>query len=305
MPYLTWMADVLRAAGLPVREVSGWKTRGHGSFATGGPLGVLAHHTAGPASGAYPSESVVVNGRPDLAGPLANLGLDRNGTWIVIAAGSAWHAGTGSISWCPKNQGNSYLIGVEAESVGTRDDWTPAQRANYPRGVAALLRYLRLPASRAIGHKEWAPGRKVDPAFWDMNAFRADVAHWLAAPTASTAREGFLDMLSDQEQAELLSRVRNLDFQLFAGEGGPDGRPGWRTWPGGTNETLTVVDLLRRNNVEVRALRAAVDALAAAVAHGSGGTVTADEIHAAVHDAIAQGLVEVDVVVRGQQAPAA
>lgn len=177
MPYLTWMADALRAGGLPVREIPGWQTRGHGAMST--VLGVLCHHTAGPASGAYPSERVVVNGRPGLDGPLANLGLDRNGTWVVVAAGVAWHAGTGSVAWCPANAGNAHLIGVEAESVGTRDDWTAAQRQNYPRGVAALLRHLNLPESRAIGHKEWARGRKIDPAFWDMAAFRAEVARHL------------------------------------------------------------------------------------------------------------------------------
>lgn len=174
-----WLADTLRKAGLPVRELPGWQTRGHGEMAQ--ILGVLAHHTAGPRTGNYPSENIVVNGRPDLAGPLANLGLARDGTWIIVAAGQAWHAGTGSVPWCPANTGNTHLLGVEAESCGVVDDWTDAQRGSYPRGAAALLSHLNLPASRAIGHKEWAPTRKVDPAFWDMNAFRADVARWQAA----------------------------------------------------------------------------------------------------------------------------
>lgn len=173
-----WLADVLRQAGLPVRELPGWKTRGHGEM--GQIFGVLAHHTAGPRTGNYPSEGVVVSGRPDLAGPLANLGLARDGTWIVVAAGQAWHAGSGSISWCPKDTGNTHLLGVEGESCGVVDDWTDAQRGSYPRGAAALLSHLGLPASRAIGHKEWAPTRKIDPAFWDMSVFRADVARWQA-----------------------------------------------------------------------------------------------------------------------------
>ena len=184
---LVELADILRGDGLPVREINGWKIRGHGSM--GDVYGVLCHHTAGPAVGNYPSETVVVQGRPGLQGPLANLGLARNGTWIVVAAGQAWHAGTGSAPWCPANTGNTHLIGVEAESCGIRDDWTDAQRGSYPRGVAALLRYYRLPAARAIGHKEWAPGRKVDPAFWDMAQFRAAVASWLtpAPPPAPPA----------------------------------------------------------------------------------------------------------------------
>lgn len=180
MAVMTDLAAILRGAGLPVREIPGWRTRGHGTM--GEILGVLVHHTAGPATGNYPSERVVVSGRPGLAGPLAQLGLARDGTWIVIAAGQAWHAGTGSASFVPRGRGNTHLIGVEAESTGVRDDWTVAQRAGYPRGVAAVLRAFGLGSYRAIGHKEWAPGRKIDPAFWDMNEFRAQVARAMRTP---------------------------------------------------------------------------------------------------------------------------
>lgn len=181
MADLLWMPDVLRTAGLPVREVPGWQTRGHGAM--GELLGVLCHHTAGPAAGNYPSERVVVDGRPGLEGPLCNLGLARDGTWIIVSNGQGWHAGTGRAPWCPTDQGNAHMIGVEAESTGLVDDWTPAQRESYPRGTAALLRHLGLGPDRAIGHKEWAPTRKIDPAFWDMTSFRADVARWMSQPS--------------------------------------------------------------------------------------------------------------------------
>jgi hypothetical protein len=254
MPMLTWMADVLRDAGLPVREIPGWKTRGHGAM--GQVLGVVCHHTAGSAKGLYPSENVVVNGRTGLAGPLCNLGLDRAGTWIIVAAGQGWHAGTGGVSWCPNN-GNARLIGVEAESVGNRDDWTPVQRANYPRGVAALLAHLRLGSYRAIGHKEWAPGRKPDPAFWDMTQFRADVARWMSNPSTKTppAQEDD-DMTPDQ--AERLKRVERgleLVLQQLLGPGATIAEPfpgearggGWETWRYGPNgkRRFTLVDYFR------------------------------------------------------------
>lgn len=206
---LLWLADVLRNAGLSVREIPGWESRGHGDI--GDILGVLLHHTAGPATGNYPSEQVVVNGRPDLEGPLANLGLARDGTWIVIAAGIAWHAGTGSIPWCPTDQGNQHLIGIEAESTGLgpspNGDWTAAQRDSYPRGVAALLKHLNLPATRTIGHKEWAPTRKIDPAFWDMDAFRAQVNTLMTEPPKPG---GVLMALSEAEQLEILTSIRAL-----------------------------------------------------------------------------------------------
>lgn len=250
--YLTWLADVLRSAGLGVREIPGWQTRGHGGFAdrgVGGVLGVLCHHTAGPAAGLYPSEKVVVEGRPGLAGPLCNLGLDRAGTWIVVAAGQAWHAGSGSLPWCPAGQGNSRLIGVEAESTGTtapNGDWTPAQRQSYPRGVAALLAHLQLSPSRAAGHKEWAPGRKIDPAFLDMDQFRADVAHWMTAPARPTATQQE-EPMTPEDRAYFDQRFTDL-WSLWNVR--KDDRGVWR------DRLTDLWDELRANHADVTALHA-------------------------------------------------
>ena len=169
----TWLASVLRQAGLPVEEVPGWESRGHGDM--GDVRGVLCHHTAGPAHGDHPSLDVVVKGRPDLQGPLAQLFLARSGTWYVVAAGKAWHAGAGS--WHGMTDGNGHLVGVEAENMGTAaDPWPAEQMDSYARGVAAILAHVHASADWAAGHKEYAlpPGRKTDPSF-DMAAFRAKV----------------------------------------------------------------------------------------------------------------------------------
>ena len=177
---LTNLADILRGAGLKVVEVPGWQTRGHGQMA--GVRGVLWHHTATAASAAgdYPSQNIVTNGRSDLPGPLANLGLGRSGTWYVIAAGLAYHAGTGSHPAVGTNNGNSYLIGIEAEHPGTPGHpWPAVQLDSYRRGTAALLKAFGLGSDRCIGHKEWAPNRKIDPYGLDMNAERRYVAEYL------------------------------------------------------------------------------------------------------------------------------
>src|SRR5215468_10742051 len=79
---LTWLAQVLRDAGLKVAEQPGWQDRGRGDV--GETLGVICHHTAGGKDGNMPSLGVLINGRPDLAGPLAQLGLGRDGTFYVI-----------------------------------------------------------------------------------------------------------------------------------------------------------------------------------------------------------------------------
>lgn len=177
---LTNLAGILRGAGLKVVEVPGWKTRGHGQMA--GVRGVLWHHTAtsARAAGDYPSQNIVTNGRSDLPGPLANLGLGRSGTWYVIAAGLAYHAGTGSHPAVGTNNGNHYLIGIEAEHPGTPGHpWPAAQIDSYRRGTAALLKAFGLGSDRLIGHREWAPNRKIDPYGLDMNAERRCVAEYL------------------------------------------------------------------------------------------------------------------------------
>lgn len=203
---LTWMPAVLRAAGLKVEEVGDWRNHGHGNVSD--IRGVLLHHTAGPASGNYPSQGVVTNGRTGLPGPLCNLGLARDGTWKIIAAGLGYHAGAGYVSWCGRDNGNNHLIGVEAESTG-RGDWTSAQLEAYPRGVAALLRHLGLGPDRALAHKEWAPGRKIDPAGWpgDMAEFRSSVAEWMAG---KTPEEGFLMALAEWKQDRMFDWMSEL-----------------------------------------------------------------------------------------------
>ncbi|CAF2540843.1 unnamed protein product [Rotaria sp. Silwood2] len=172
---LTDLADILRKAGLNVVEETGWKTRGHGVMAS--VKGILVHHTAGPATGEFPSRAVVRDGRSDLPGPLSQLGLGRSGTWYVIAAGRSYHAGA---TIDDSVFGNSNAIGIEAEASGTPVDnaghrhWSEVQWQSYVRGVKALQAAYGIPTSRVLGHKEAAvpAGRKPDPNF-SMTEFRA------------------------------------------------------------------------------------------------------------------------------------
>ena len=166
---LSWLPEVLRSAGLKVAEQPGWLTRGSDM---GTVRGIICHHTAGPRSGNMPSLRIITEGRSDLPGPLAQLGLGRDGTFYVISAGRANHAGRGN--WKNVTTGNSSFIGIEAENSGTADDqWPEVQMDAYARGVAAIFKKLGLDAEMCCGHKEYAlpPGRKPDPRF-DMNAFR-------------------------------------------------------------------------------------------------------------------------------------
>ena len=177
---LVWLEPVLLGAGLKVAPTPGWKSRGRGDM--GVIKGVICHHTAGPKQGNMPSLGIVTNGRPDLPGPLAQLGLGRDGAFYLISAGRANHAGRGT--WAEVSSGNTNFIGIEAENTGLPDDvWPQAQVEAYARGVAAILRYAGLTHDSCCGHREYAlpKGRKSDPSF-DMDAFRGQIAGHLAAP---------------------------------------------------------------------------------------------------------------------------
>lgn len=168
------LADVLRGAGLAVVETPGWQTRDHGPLS--GVKTIVCHHTAGPATGEYPSLAVVRDGRPGLAGPLAQLGLGRSGTWYCISAGKAWHAG----EVLKSDYGNDWSIGIEAEATGrggVDTDWPDVQMQSYAAGCRALIDHYGLDSARVLGHKEVCspPGRKSDPNF-DMPGFRRRIA---------------------------------------------------------------------------------------------------------------------------------
>ena len=170
---LTWLPEVLRGAGLKVAETEGWTTRGRSEI--GRVRGVMLHHTGTAAPGNMPTLSILKQGRSGLPGPLCNLGLGRDGTYYVVAAGRANHAGAGV--WRTITTGNSSFIGIEAENAGhAEQDWPDVQLDAYRRGVAALLRRIGAPPEMCCAHGEYArpAGRKHDPRF-DMEIFRKSV----------------------------------------------------------------------------------------------------------------------------------
>lgn len=185
-----WIADVLRAEGVDLVEYPGWQNRGHGDFKD--IRGVMVHHTGSDNATA----ASIANGRPDLAGPLAQLHIARNGTVTVVAVGVAWHAGVGMYPWLPTNMGNWHMIGIECANSGTsptaphRTNWPDAQYFALVNCCAAINRRLSQTSARTIGHKEYA-GRaqgKWDPGAIDMDILRADIqarigTEWGTAPT--------------------------------------------------------------------------------------------------------------------------
>jgi len=213
---LTWLPEVLKNAGLKVALVPGWQNRGRGDV--GSIFGVICHHTGTAKNGNMPSLDTLINGRSDLPGPLSQLGLGRDGTFYILAAGKCNHAGEGK--WKGKTLGNTNFIGIEAENGGNKNDsWPDVQMDAYYRGVAAILKYVGRGADYCCGHKEYAlpPGRKPDPLF-DMDDFRLNVAAFMdgsgPAPrlipaiessgnTRPTLRRGATGALVKQVQAKI------------------------------------------------------------------------------------------------------
>lgn len=193
----TDLADVCRKAGLKVVEAPGWETRGHGHLTA--VRTIVCHHTAGPSAAAdpspFPSLKVVRDGRFnqrtqlwDLRGPLAQLGLGRDGTVHVIASGVARHAGAVRDA----SYGNSYSLGIEAENDGVGEPWPAVQMAAYVRLCAALVNRYGLTSGRVLAHREVCKpvGRKIDPTGIDMPAFRGQVAR--VAEGLKTSRGGII-----------------------------------------------------------------------------------------------------------------
>lgn len=276
---LTWLPEVLLGAGLKVAQAPDWESRGRAPM--GLVRGVMCHHTATGAPGNMPSLHMLIAGRPDLPGPLAQLGLGRDGTFYVIAAGRANHAGAGS--WEGITTGNSSFIGIEAENDGKNEPWSPVQMEAYQRGAAAILKKLGAGANMCCGHKEYAAphGRKVDPTF-DMPLFRREVAAFLSGRTPSApipATDGqqrpTLRRGSKGEAVKQAQTLLDVDVDGFFGtnteaalrevqrKGGlvPDGILGPKSWEALSSGTAAIAAPAAPSPTEALAPEAAAPAL--------------------------------------------
>ncbi|HEV8651313.1 MAG TPA: N-acetylmuramoyl-L-alanine amidase [Actinomycetes bacterium] len=181
-------ARILERAGLPVREVNGWQRRGRPPStnprdpaypAATRFAGIGLHHTAG-----HNDLNVVVNGRPGIPGPLANLYVARDGRVFVVAAGRANHFGAGAVEVYRRTLrdlaplgdaadvglrdstvGNGVYVGIEVENFGTAGDPYPrVQIDSLERACAALCEEMGWTANRCVQHREWTR-RKVDMSY--------------------------------------------------------------------------------------------------------------------------------------------
>lgn len=139
------LAAFCRARGRAVSFCDGWESRGNGQVAAY--VGGIIHHTASNSSTTwpFPTRNVLLNGRPDLSGPLCNWGLDWNGTLWVVAAHPANHAGaSGGRSMGPlpvTRTFNRNVLGLEIDYSGVSPMSAEQYRSAviWSAGVVTLL----------------------------------------------------------------------------------------------------------------------------------------------------------------------
>lgn len=188
---------------VPFVEEPGWRARST-KRSWGDITGVMCHHTGDDAADKI-DVAVIRDGHGTLPGPLSQFALRDDGVTVIIAAGTANHAGGGDFRVLDAVRAENYgayppaprythgdLINGKEGSVNGNPlfygieacyyrNLTKEARAAYPRLCAALIWALdkkdtanRWTAKSVIGHKEWQRG-KVDPALVDMAIMRSEV----------------------------------------------------------------------------------------------------------------------------------
>lgn len=168
--YLTWLPDVLRAAGLTVVEYDGWAYRAKSS---GGyvdatrPWGAMWHHTASQADPANDASYMCYGAD---AAPVANVLVARDGViWLLAAGPTNTNGKGGPVTWSkgtvPTDAMNSYAFGAELANAGTGAEPYPQAQIDAAFALSnAVNGYMGNQPGDVCTHEVWAPGRKIDPA---------------------------------------------------------------------------------------------------------------------------------------------
>ncbi|MCX5404690.1 N-acetylmuramoyl-L-alanine amidase [Streptomyces sp. NBC_00335] len=178
----------LKAEGLTVVEVGGWRTRNRNHKGPWGPVhGVMLHHTV--THGTAYTVRLCRDGDAALPGPLCHGVITKDGRVHLVGHGRTNHAGAGDSDVLaaviaekrlPPDQhantdGNRHFYGFECENLGDGEDpWPAPQLDAMARASAALCRAHGWTARSVIGHLEWRPG-KIDPKGFTMASMRTRV----------------------------------------------------------------------------------------------------------------------------------
>jgi N-acetylmuramoyl-L-alanine amidase len=148
------------------------------------PTLIVLHSTGGAYRGAV---AWLMN--PD-SGVSAHFVISRRAEMVqlVSLADVAWHAGRSSYQGqAVGNSVNQFAIGIELEHLDSKQDWPAAQMEACADLCAVLCQRLDIDPKHIVGHRDVAPGRKVDPVDFPWALFRRRVAAQLATLTRNTS----------------------------------------------------------------------------------------------------------------------
>ncbi|MGW1492555.1 N-acetylmuramoyl-L-alanine amidase [Streptomyces sp. NPDC002402] len=227
------LVAALRAEGLTVVEVDGWRTNNRNHKGPWGPVnGVMIHHTV--TSGVVSSVNLCYNGHSALPGPLCHGVIDKQGVVHLVGNGRANHAGLGDddvlravIDETPlpadneaNTDGNAHFYGFECINLGDgADPWPAVQLEAIEKAAAAICRAHGWDERSVIGHLEWQPG-KVDPRGFTMASMRARIADRLEGATNPPPPQEEDDMTPEQaSQLNTLYHERRVAPWQYKGTG--------------------------------------------------------------------------------------
>lgn len=222
-----WMADEYRKAGLKVVEIEGWKNRGRpASTGNFDPRGQKTNHHTGTrtsASNRMPTLRTLIQGRPDLPGPLAQKGIGYDGTVYVIAAGRANHAGRVGKRGVPGMpygaDGNALALGDEVDTNGTQT-MPKAQRDALAKVNAVDLKHFNRGIDYLHRHQDISGTGKWDIGSISTAALRRDAAakiNDLSGPSWKWNSDVVSDLPIVQEQFQIAAGVAKGTIQRYHG----------------------------------------------------------------------------------------
>ena len=171
-----WLTDLptwLSSAGLRVDVYDDkWTTRSRSSGGYEQVLGIGIHHDAGSVNGSEKGAADYGWKNADDR-PIGAIRLWRDGHILVGAAGATNTMGKGgplkvSKGTIPQDQGNLYMLAIEAANNGVGEPWATQMIDAYLQMVWTLCQKLGLKHSDVYSHAGYCqptcPGRKIDPA---------------------------------------------------------------------------------------------------------------------------------------------
>ena len=199
----TLRAAELAAPHLPagVGFSSTWRTNGRTGF---NPRGHVNHTTEDPRPVAWSSlYRILRNGHGAISGnAICNSAIRQTARVVVIASGTAWHAGAGGTQGL---RGNASVWGTEYQR-GQGQTLTPDMLRAGVVWDWALAQAFGWPTRRIVEHFEWSPGRKPDRRV--RNGVQIGAADWRRrvdrfTPTAPVDpdEEWFMALTSKQRRS--------------------------------------------------------------------------------------------------------